>query len=251
VVESVMKALVGALALALAAASAASAAEVMVDFTGTLTSQTNPGTDPAFKVGDTVQVSITFDNANAVQWGNTGYEVVGLYSTGGTPGLSFQITGPHGTSWTGVDDFFDGKNAVYTNIPGGGAPVQTITTPGLILLHGQPVGLFGLLDPATSSVTPAIDLGSGIVPTTVLGGNVLGGFGALTPSDVFDILQNNSYDNTAQTVGFGGIWNFNNATVQTLSPAPEPPAWLLMALGGVVLAGGAFLRQRFAGSPSL
>jgi hypothetical protein len=251
VVELMMKALVAALSLALVSAGAANAAEVLVDFTGTLTSQTNPGVDPAFAVGDTVQVSISFNDANAVQWGNSGYEVVGLYSTGGTPGLSFQITGPHGTSWSGVDDFFDGGDDVYTNIPGGGAAVQTISTPGLILLHGRPVGLFGLLDPATSAITPAMNLGSGIVPTTVLGGNVLGGgFGAITPSDVFDILQNNSYDNTAQTVGFGGIWNFTGATVQTLSPTPEPPTWLLMALGGAFLAGVAFLRQRFAGSSS-
>ncbi|HVN00122.1 MAG TPA: hypothetical protein VMT68_07890 [Caulobacteraceae bacterium] len=237
-----MRAVVGAIALVLLCAGGARAAEVFVDFTGTLTSQTNPGVDPTFAVGDNFNVTASFDDSSLVQWGNTGYEIVGLYSRLGAPGPSFQINGPAGTGWTALDDFFDGANAVYTNIPGQG-PVQVASSPALILQGGKVVGLYGYLDPSVSLTTPAINLGSSIVSTTVIDGDVLGGWGAITPSNSFSISQNNSYLNQATTVGFGGTWNFTGATLRNVSPAPEPPEWALLIVGCALMAGGAFLRK--------
>jgi hypothetical protein len=230
---AVMKVAAGAIAIALLMAGGAQAAEVYVDFTGTLTGQTYAGVDPTFAVGDILNVSAQFDSSNLIQWGNTGYEVVGLYAPSPSAGLT--IGGPGGAGWTAHDDFYDGHNLIYDN---GGV---FASSPALILKDGQVVGFYGYLQPSVSALTPALNLGSSITPSWA------GNWGAITLSDSFNILQDNSYQNTATTTGFTGKWNFGDATVTGLTdPAPEPPQWLLMLAGSAALICGAWMRSGLA-----
>lgn len=197
-----------ALAVLLATTSAAGhAATYMMELTGTVTSQVNPGSDPNIAVGDTVKMTARFDDSRIFDNGSGQFATFYGLPTSGDQFWNVKL---NDLTWASVDEFLDGLPYDFDPLDN---PLQAPFVPLLASGVGTPVGF---LVRSESDSLPVFNLGSGEIRS----GDSL-------------------YANTSKTPGFDVTWNLGGAK---LVAVPEPSVWALTIVGfGMV---GAASRRR-------
>lgn len=195
-------------ALMVATSVAAQAATYLVELTGTVSSQVNPGADPDIAIGDTVKMTGRFSDERIFDNGSNRFAVVyGLP----TSGQEFWNVKLNDLTWKSADEFQDG--APFDFDPDG----RPLSYPYFELLSGGKIGApQGLLIPSNTDRVPSFDLGAGHIRS----------------GDPF-------YNNTRETPGFDISWDLSGAK---LVQVPEPSIWAMTIIGfGLV---GAATRKR-------
>lgn len=190
-----------ALAVLLATTSAAGhAATYLMELTGTVTSQINPGSDPNIAVGDTVKMTARFDDSR-------------IFDNGSLRAATFYGLPPAG------DQFWNVKLNDFTWVSGheylDGFPIdfdpsdRPLSFPYVELLPGGGIGVpQGELIPVDTDKIPVFNLSGKIVSGDYL------------------------YGNTYTTPGFNVSWNLGGAK---LVAVPEPSVWAMTIVGfGIV-----------------
>lgn len=198
-----------ALAVLLATTSVAShAATYVVELTGTVASQVNPGSDPDIAVGDTVKMTGRFSDDRIFDDGADRYAVVYGLPTSGTEFWNVKL---NGLTWASFDEFQDGAPIDFDPFD------RPLSFPYFEVLPGGKIGApQGLLIPSNSSTVPSFDLG----------------LGHIRSGDPF-------YNNSRETPGFNVSWDLAGAQ---LVQVPEPSVWAMTIIGfGIV---GAASRRR-------
>jgi hypothetical protein len=187
---------------------AAQAATYLVQLTGTVTSQVDPGTDPNIAVGDTVTMTSRFSDERIFDNGSNRYAAVyGLPESG----AEFWNVKLNDFTFVSQHEFQDGLPFDFD--PEG----HPLSAPYFELLSGNKIGTpQGLLIPTNTNALPQFDLGSGAIRT--------GDF---------------AYNNTYQTPGFNVTWDLAGAS---FAQVPEPATWA-MTLVGFGLIGTAARRR--------
>lgn len=215
----------------------AAAVTMYATLTGTLTHETATGYPVPFGTGSQITLTASFDSANVVNWGDTGYQLVGLRNPGDTFDLALG-----GFHWDAITEQSDGL-PFYEFITE--AEAHYASLPAIAFKDGKVAGVMGYLIPAQSP-TPVLWLGSytGGGFTHCYPGPCESQFSPLQLSSAFMLEKGYSrYANSYDGPAFNGIWNFASSSVGV----PEPASWAMMILG--VGIAGAGLRQRRAVPP--
>ncbi len=198
-----------ALAVLLATTSAAGhAATYLMELTGTVTSQVNPGSDPNIAVGDTVKMTARFDDSRIFDNGSGQFATFYGLPTSGDQFWNVKL---NGLTWKSVDEFLDGLPLDFDPLD------RALQAPYVSLLAGGGIGTpQGWLIPVDRADTPNFNLATGRIAT-----------------------ENDPYGNPYRTPGFDVTWNLGGAK---LVAVPEPSVWAMTIVGfGIV---GATSRRR-------
>lgn len=197
-----------ALAVLLATTSAAGhAATYLMELTGTVTSQVDPGSDPNIALGDTVKMTARFDDSRIFDNGSGKFATFYGLPTSGDQFWNVKL---NDLTWKSVDEFLDGSPLDFDPFDN---PLQAPYVPLVGGGVGTPVGF---LIPVDTDKVPTFDLASGQIRS--------GDF---------------TYGNTYKTPGFNVSWDLGGAK---LTAVPEPSVWALTIVGfGMV---GAASRRR-------
>lgn len=197
-----------ALGVLLATTSAAGhAATYLMELTGTVTSQVNPGSDPNIAVGDIVKMTARFDDSRIFDNGSGQFATFYGLPTSGDQFWNVKL---NGLTWASVDEFLDGLPLDFDPLDN---PLQAPYVP---LNSGGGVGTpTGLLIPVNTDKIPTFNLSLGYIRSGSTDGN------------------------TTFTPGFNVAWNLGGAK---LVAVPEPSVWAMTIVGfGIV---GATSRRR-------
>ena len=197
-----------ALAVLLATTSAAGqAATYLMELTGTVTSQIDPGSDPNIAIGDTVKMTARFDDSHIFDNGSLrAATFYGLPATGD----QFWNVKLNDFTWVSGHEYLDGFPIDFDSND------RPLSFPYVELLAGGGIGIpQGELIPVDTDQSPRF----------ILSGKIVSG----------DYL----YGNTYKTPGFNVSWDLGGAK---LTAVPEPSVWAMTIVGfGIV---GAASRRR-------
>lgn len=193
---------------------AAHAATYIVQLTGTVTSQIDPGSDPNIALGDTVTMSGRFTDDNIF---DDGTQRVATFYGLPTSGQEFWNVKLNGLTWKSQDEFLDGLPFDFDSQ---GHP---LSNPSVALLPGGKIGTpQGWLIPVFTDQVPEFDLASG------------------------EIRAGSNYGNTYKSPGFNVTWDIAGGSY---TQVPEPGTWAMMITGFGVI--GMTARRRSRALPSI